>query len=310
MVKHFKEKLFSAVSKGFKPAIPTSIWIIKITIPISFLVFLIKAFNVLPQIAGLFEPLFKSVGVSGDGALVYITAGLINIYAAIATINTLSFSQREITILALMCLISHNLPVEGAVQKKTGSSFIKITIVRIITSFIGAYILNLLIPLNNSKQVMVSNSEIILQSNFFHELKNWAIGASYLTVKIIVLIILLMILQSLLEEFKISYYLTKILKYPLMILGVPKDAAFLWIVANTLGLAYGAGILIHNVDNKKIKKENADILNYHIAISHSLLEDTLLFVAIGASLFWITIPRLLLASLVTWSKKFLAHFCH
>ncbi len=64
-----------------------------------------------------------------------------------------------------------------------------------------------------------------------------------------------MILQSLLEEFKISYYLTKILKYPLMILGVPKDAAFLWIVANTLGLAYGAGILIHNVDNKKNKKK-------------------------------------------------------
>lgn len=40
-----------------------------------------------------------------------------------------------------------------------------------------------------------------------------------------------------------------------MILGVPKDAAFLWIVANTLGLAYGAGILIHNVDNKKNKKK-------------------------------------------------------
>ncbi len=79
----------------------------------------------LPQIAGLFEPLFKSVGVSGDGALVYITAGLINIYAAIATINTLSFSQREITILALMCLISHNLPVEGAVQKKNRVFFYK-----------------------------------------------------------------------------------------------------------------------------------------------------------------------------------------
>jgi len=304
MTKELITRVSSAIKRSIKPAISTSIWIIKITIPISFLVFLIKVSNMLPKLASLFHPLFKLIGVGGDGALVYITACLVNIYAAIAAICTLSFTQREITILALMCLISHNLPVESAVQKKTGSSFIIITIVRIITSFIAAYILNIVLPPMNSKNIVAINYNITAKSNFYIGLKHWALDASYLTFKIVVLIILLMILQSLLEEFKINFILTKLLKYPLMILGIPKDAIFMWIVANTLGLAYGAGILIHNVDSNKIKKKDADILNYHIAISHSLLEDTLLFVAIGVPAFWITVPRLILAGIVTWIRKF------
>jgi hypothetical protein len=40
-----------------------------------------------------------------------------------------------------------------------------------------------------------------------------------------------------------------------------------------------------------------------IAISHSLLEDTLLFVAIGASLPWILIPRPIAAALVVRAAR-------
>ena len=93
------------------------------------------------------------------------------------------------------------------------------------------------------------------------------------------------------------------MKYPLMLLGVPHEAAFLWIVANTLGLAYGAGVIVDHVESGRLTREHANILNYHISISHSLLEDTCLFLAIGVSVWWITIPRIILAAIVVWIKR-------
>ncbi len=70
-------------------------------------------------------------------------------------------------------------------------------------------------------------------------------------------------------------------------------------------LAYGEGIIIDHVERGRLSTRHADILNAHIAVSHSLLEDTLLFVAVGASLFWITVPRVLLAGAVVWTKLLL-----
>jgi hypothetical protein len=114
-----------------------------------------------------------------------------------------------------------------------------------------------------------------------------------------------MILQRILETFGIMNLLSKLMKYPLMLLGIPQQAAFLWIVANTLGLAYGAGIIIHHVEQGRLSAQHADILNVHIAISHSLLEDTLLFVAIGVSAGWILFPRVILAAGAVWIKRLL-----
>ena len=140
------------------------------------------------------------------------------------------------------------------------------------------------------------------------ELEIWAVGMAYLCAKIMVLVTLLMILQRILEAFGITGRLSRLLKYPLMVLGVPPRAAFLWVVANTLGLAYGAGVILDHVRRGRLAPVEADILNYHVAISHSLLEDTLLFVAIGVSAWWITLPRLILAGIVVWLKRLIEWF--
>jgi hypothetical protein len=77
----------------------------------------------------------------------------------------------------------------------------------------------------------------------------------------------------------------------------------LWFVAQTLGLTYGSAVLIEEVENNEISLPNANLLNYHIAINHSLLEDTLLFVAIGVPAGWIIAPRFILAIIVVWGVK-------
>ncbi len=87
-------------------------------------------------------------------------------------------------------------------------------------------------------------------------------------------------------------------------MGLPPSTSFLWIVANSLGLAYGSAVMLEEVNQGRITKKDADLLNYHIAISHSNLEDLLLFAAIGVSILWMLIPRLIIAIVVVWGRRF------
>ncbi len=298
-----RSRLRGCVVSAWRPALKTGVWLLSITVPVSFAVLLLKVTGVLNVLARVFEPVFSLFGLPGESALVFVTAALLNIYSCIAVIETLGLSGRVVTILALMCLISHSLPVESVVQKKTGSRLLPIVLVRLCASFVGGMALSLLLPADATLASLPATNGALVVAGFGAELKVWAISISLLCTKIMVLITLLMILQRILEEFGVTTLLSRILKFPLMLLGVPHQAAFLWVVANTLGLSYGAGVIVDHVKRGRLSRRHADTLNYHIAISHSLLEDTLLFVAIGVSAWWITIPRIILAGIAVWLKR-------
>jgi hypothetical protein len=298
----WRHRLRSCFVNALPPAFKTGLWLLSVTVPVSFAVLLLKVTGVLGVLARIFSPVFSLFGMPGESALVFATACLLNIYSCIAVIETLGLTGRTVTILALMCLISHNLPVESVVQRKTGSHLRQMVFIRLVASFVGAAALNLLLPADAPKAAAVAHTAAAA-AGLAAEFKMWFAGMSVLCVKIMVLITLLMIFERILAEFGVTRFLARVLKYPLMLLGVPSEAAFLWIVANTVGLAYGAGVMVDHVEHGRLSREHADLLNTHIAISHSLLEDTCLFVAIGVSAWWITIPRVLLAGIAVWLKR-------
>jgi hypothetical protein len=118
----------------------------------------------------------------------------------------------------------------------------------------------------------------------------------------------LLYLQSVLIEFHLIDRLKVLFGPFLRIFGLPVSTDFLWIVANTLGLSYGSAVLIEEVSSGRLGKRDADLLNRHIAISHSLLEDTFVFVAIGVNAFWITVPRVALAIASVWITRLFRRF--
>ncbi len=295
------QRLRKCITEAWPPALKTTRWLLSITVPISFAVLLMKLSGLLTLVAAFFEPLFALMGLPGESALVFVTGGLLNIYSAIAVIETLGLSGRVVTILALMSLVAHNLLVETTVQRKTGSSVRAILVTRFLAAFVGAWALNLLLPADASTAVAAHVSQDTIA--WIPGLLAWGQGMATLCLKIIVLISGLMILQRVLEEYGVTQFLGRWMRLPLRLFGLPGDTAFLWIVANTLGLAYGSGVLMEHVSRGKLPRAHADLLNYHIAISHSLLEDTLLFVAIGVSAWWIIVPRLVLAGLAVWLRR-------
>lgn len=292
------KRLISSTTKALPKAGKTIWWLLKIILPISLGVSFLQYWGIIAKIAIVLAPAFKIIGLPGESAVVFISSMFLPLYGPIAIISTLPLAIREITILAIMCLISHNLFVETAIQKKTGSSAIAIFTIRLLTSFIAAYILNLLLPIH------LGGNHVILKNIVFGDttsmLINWIKNAGWLSLKITLIISGLMILQSILKEFKALNFISKIFAPLMRIMGLSDDSSFLWFVAQTLGLTYGSAVMIEEVEHKEITKESANLLNYHIAINHSLLEDTLLFVAIGVPAGWIIAPRFFFAIIVVW----------
>jgi len=97
--------------------------------------------------------------------------------------------------------------------------------------------------------------------------------------------------------------LTKSFAPVMQFMGLSRNSSFLWLVANIIGLTYGSAIIIEQVQEGKISTKDVRQLNNHLAISHSLLEDTSLWVVVGVPLFWVTVPRIALAIIVVWSVR-------
>ncbi len=283
-------------------AIKTAIWILKITLPVSLAVSILNYYGLIQLVTQHLTPAFNLIGLRGEAALPFVTGILLNIYSVIAVLSQLSLDLREITIIAVMSLIAHNLIIETTIQSKTGSKAWHMVALRVGAAFGAAAILNLLLPDMSQKVSLLSNTHTA--SSISELLYGWVFSSFRLILKIIILVSLLMILQKILQEFKLIELLTKPLSPMLKFMGLPESTTFLWIVANSLGLAYGSAVMMEEVKEGRITKKDADLLNYHVAISHSNLEDLLLFAAIGVSILWMMIPRLIIAIAVVWGRRF------
>ena len=298
---NIRERLVRCVKTALPQGMKTAIWLLKLTIPVSFTVFLLDFFGVLNVIAGWVAPLFKLIGLSGQASIVLITSFFTNIYSVIAVMTTLGIGHREGIILAVMCLISHALIVETAIQKKTGSTPWRMVATRLSASFIAAFMLNLILP---AEAITEAKNVVRITGDFSSALKLWLSDMLVTTIKIIILVNLLLIIQKILNEFGLIKWILMPFKPLLKVMGLPSSTGFLWVVANTLGLGYGGAIMISETEDGKLSREDADLLNHNIAISHSQLEDPLLFVAVGYPLCILIWPRILLAIVFVWIRRF------
>lgn len=268
---------------------------------VSFAIMLLQYFGVIEWISQLLTPVFSSFGLPGEAALAYVSGYFVNCYTAMAVMSTLNLDMRAATILAVMVLCSHNMIVETTVQAKTGSSALRIVVIRTLSAFILAFVLNKIMPGEFVSRI----SHVSTTSNvpFIDLLQSWAFRTLKTVALMIVLVYLLTLLQRILNEFGIIKHISNFLKPVMIFFGLPPRTAFLWLVANTLGLAYGAAVMIDEAETGTTTKEENDLLNHHIGVSHSNLEDLLLFTAIGGSFLWMLLSRWAMSLLLVWERK-------
>lgn len=295
------QRISECVRMSLRNATKTVIWLAKIMICVSFGIMLLQYFGVIQWVSNWMTPIFSYFGLPGEAALAYVSGYFVNCYSAMAVMVSLNLDTRAVTILAVMVLCSHNMIVETTVQHKTGSSAARIVVIRTLSAFILAWILNKIMP-NHYENIVTQNTGMTEQ-NFIIMLEEWAFKTLKTTIMMVILVYLLTILQRILSEFGIIGYMAKFLKPIMQFFGLPPHTAFLWLIANTLGLAYGAAIMIDESEHGNTSKEDNDLLNHHICVSHSNLEDLLLFTALGGSFLWMLLSRLCMAMILVWERK-------
>ena len=299
--REFRARSGTAVRRCLPSTKKTAWWMIKITVAVSFAIMLLGHFGVIEWISGVLSPVFVHFGLPGEAALAYVSGYFVNMYSAIAAAVTLDLDSRAMTILGVMALCSHNMFVETAVQKKTGSPAVRMVLVRTLSGIILAYLLNMVLP--GSVHVPGGVEAGPVRPDFTAEFLEWLKNTCILVPKMLIIIFALNVLQAVMAEFGIIRAISRVLRPVMYVFGLSSRCAVLWIIANTLGLAYGAAAMIDEAGKGKLRKEDIDGLNTHIGISHSNLEDVILLSSVGAVWWVLLLSRWIWAIILVWGYR-------
>lgn len=299
--KEFRTRSWAAVKRCLPSTKKTALWMVKITVAVSFAIMLLGHFGVIEWISKVLSPVFIHFGLPGEAALAYVSGYFVNMYSAIAASVTLDLDPRAMTIMGVMALCSHNMIVESAVQHKTGSSTFRVVLVRTLSGIILAYLLNMILP--GEAPAAGGAVQGAAVHEFGTELTDWLRNTAVLVPKMLIIIFALNILQAMMAEFGIIRAISRALRPVMHVFGLSSRCAVLWIIANTLGLAYGAAAMIDEASTGKLRKEDIDGLNTHIGISHSNLEDVILLSSVGAVWWVLLLSRWIWAIILVWGYR-------
>jgi spore maturation protein SpmB len=127
---------------GFKKGLQSSLGIIKVMLPVTLAVTVLKISPLLGWVSEICKPLMGLVGLRGEAALPFILGALLNLYMAIGAMIPLGLTPKETTILATMLLISHNLFVETAIIRGMDAPWVWLLLLRILAAFFMGFILS------------------------------------------------------------------------------------------------------------------------------------------------------------------------
>ena len=273
----------------------TYLFLLKIMIPISIIVKILEEFGAIELIGKQLGPAMGILGLPGEFGLVIATAMITNIYGALVVFFTLSlqytYNIAQVTILACMMLIAHTLPIEARIAQKAGVRLWYTLTLRIFGAFVFGFILNLIFSYFH----LFENKNILIWEPGYTNptLFQWFIGQIGYYIMIFLIILGLMTLMKILKVTGVLDKLNDFLKPSLKIFGMSKNAAILPLIGMTLGLAYGGGVIVKEAKTKLISKKDTFLSLSFLNLSHSLIEDTLLTLAIGASIFGILFGRVI-----------------
>ena len=295
-------RLKNAVVAAWMPAWRTAWWVIKLTIPITLAMSCLEYMGVVGWVSQQMAPLFGLMGLPGDGALVFLTGACSNLYAAVAVMATLAIDYRAAIILAIMGLICHNLIIETAVQRRAGATRWQMALLRVTAAIVAGFLLDRVLPVSLEGRLWLTAPSVVADG-WVDVIGGWAKMIFPLVVKMSGLIVGLNILQSVLREFRILDWLIMPLKPLMRVFGLADSTSFLWVICNVVGLTYGGAAIMEEIRGGKADMADIRLLNTHVAISHSLLEDTLLFASIGIPLLWLFVSRIMLAIVAVWGQR-------
>ncbi|TAK72855.1 MAG: hypothetical protein EPO11_09540 [Gammaproteobacteria bacterium] len=282
--------------------------ILRLMIPISIIVKILEMIGLITIFGKLLEPIMIFVGLPGLMGLVWAITIATNLWAGALLFVSLSglihVSMAQVTILGILMLMAHGLPIEIRMVQKCGVSAIFALVLRVASAIGLAYAFNHLFSafkLLQAPATIMLGSSSISENNLF----DWVLyqGKSYLFV--LMMLLGLVLLLDLLKKYGLVHKLGTILAPYLSLIGVSKKCAPITLVGMTLGLVYGGVLLLKEIEIGELDSDDVLLSITSMNLFHSIIEDTIIIVLMGGSLFWVLPIRFIFTVVVMRFISFL-----
>lgn len=280
-----------------------------VMVPVMVVVKILQEAGLVDTLAAPLGPVMALVGLPAGMGLVWATAVVNNIYTAMVVFASLTavtpVTQAQATVLATMILVAHNLPVELAIAKRAGAGLVFQGLFRLGGALCLGWILHHVYSGTGYLQQPVQLFWAPEQSGGQVPLTGWAQDQLLGLCAIFGIILLLVAVMRLFEVLKVTERVVGLLQPVLRRLGLGRTAAPLTIVGLIMGIAYGGGLIIKESRSGRVNPRDGFMAVTLLGLTHSVVEDTLLMVAIGAHLSGILWGRILFSVLAVYGLSLL-----
>ena len=290
-IKELSKTIYEISYELFKIMIPTLI-VVKILEELGFVEILNK----------VFAPLMLLLGLPEAMSLVFTTTMLTSPYAGLIVFSGLpadmSFTAAQASILGLLMLFTHSLPIEVIICRKAGVRARAMIFIRLGLGIFSCYLLNLFFQITG---YMNYPATILLPSlESAPNIMSWAFSQLKGLVMILVIIIVLVIILDFLKYIGVEKLVEKALKPFLNFLGVGEKASTIAVVGVTLGIGFGGGLLIKEVKSGKLHYKDVFGVMVLVGMLHSIIEDTAVVSLIGSNIIITLILRTILTLCIVY----------
>ena len=280
---------FSRLPEGLQSALASALIVLKFVVPFYILSDILLYFDLLRPIGRLLSPLTAFLHLPLEAAPALAAGMLLNVYTGIAFAAPLALSGHQWTILGVFIGVCHSLPVENAIMARLGISSLYSIALRFFGGLLAVLPLTLL-PASITGGAMASSKgqELVTKQfdSFAAMLLSSATNALILSAQVIVLVCALILVMDWVKSLPaIKKHIER------------ANTAFSIIIGQTLGITYGAGILLREAGRGSLSRRDIFFIDTFLMISHSSIEDVLLFALFGAN-FWVILLLRLVAALV------------
>ncbi|WP_083607908.1 hypothetical protein [Thalassospira sp. TSL5-1] len=273
----------------------------KVMVPIMLAVRVADELGLVEMASGILTPIMSLIGMPPEAGLIWASCLFINIYGAVAVIAGLAphldMTSAQLSALCAMMLFAHGIPVEQAVVKKAGASFWATAALRIFTAlFYAAFITWIsrhtgFLAEKIDLSWMAANSSDAVRQTGWAGWFTWVEGTFYSLVASFAIIAGLLVLLDILEKTGITDRFTTALLPVLRISGLSRDAAPVTTIGILLGLTYGGALIIDEARQKNFPPRTLFLSLSWLSLSHSLIEDTVIMLALGANIWVVLVGR-------------------
>ncbi|MEN9063235.1 nucleoside recognition domain-containing protein [Ponticoccus litoralis] len=273
----------------------------RITIPVTIAAELLSRMGVIEAVAPAFAPVMSLVGLPPELGLAWLTGMVVGIWGAVPLVSALvpvsSLSTADITVFSALLLFAHALPIEQKIVQKAGPGMTATTLLRVAGGLLYAYLLHRVLAATG--WLAAPAEPLWIPMNAPDDWAAFFIGLTETMISMLVILVGLTWALDLLKYTGVLDLLMWVLAPVLRLAGVRREAGHLTAVGLFLGISYGGGLLIREARSGAVSPRQVFVSCVFMGFAHSVIEDTMIVLALGADIGGVLIGRIAFALAAT-----------